>query len=323
MKAAVYYETGPPEVFRYEDAPDPACPPDGVVIDVKAVSIEGGDVLNRAGGEMLAKPHIVGYQCAGVVREAGAQVSDRAAGQRVVAVMPSGSHASMAAVAAAQTWLVPDGLDIEAAAAVPVAWGTAHDCLFEFGRLQKGETVLIQAGAGGVGLAAIQLAKRAGATVLATASSDDKLGRLKQFGLDHGINYRERDFVAAVRELTSGRGVDLAVDSVGGRVLQGSLECLAYRGRAVSVGNAGRDRESRPDVGVLMQKNASLTGVFLGAEALLNQDRVRPMVDGLLRDIAGGKLKVVIDRTFPLSEAAAAHAYIESRLAFGRVLLIP
>ena len=323
MKAAVYYETGPPEVFRYEDAPDPACPPDGVVIDVKAVSIEGGDVLNRAGGEMPAKPHIVGYQCAGVVREAGAQVSDRAAGQRVVAVMPFGSHAAMVAVAAAQTWLVPDGLDIEAAAAVPVAWGTAHDCLFEFGGLRKGETVLIQAGAGGVGLAAIQLAKRAGATVLATASSDDKLGRLKQFGLDHGINYRERDFVAAVRELTNGRGVDLAVDSVGGRVLQGSLECLAYRGRAVSVGNAGRDAESRPDVGVLMQKNASLTGVFLGAEALLNQDRVRPMVDGLLRDIAGGKLKVVIDRTFPLSEAAAAHAYIESRLAFGRVLLIP
>jgi len=319
----VYYETGPPGVFRYEDAPDPACRSDGVVIDVKAVSIEGGDVLNRAGGEMSAKPHIVGYQCAGVVREVGPQVSDRTAGQRVVAVMPSGSHASMVAVAAAQTWLVPDGLDIEAAAAVPVAWGTAHDCLFEFGRLREGETVLIQAGAGGVGLAAIQLAKRAGATVLATASSDDKLARLKEFGLDHGINYRERDFVAAVRELTSGRGVDLAVDSVGGRVLQGSLECLAYRGRAISVGNAGRDRESRPDVGVLMQKNASLTGVFLGAEALLNQARVRPMVAGLLQDIADGKLSVVIDRTFPLSEAAAAHAYIESRAAFGRVLLVP
>src|SRR3990172_2127662 len=125
MKAAVYYETGPPEVFRYEDAPDPACRPDGVVIDVKAVSIEGGDVLSRAGGEMPARPHIVGYQCAGVVREAGPQATDRTAGQRVVAVMPFGSHASMAAVAAAQTWLVPDGLDIEAAAAGPGARGRA------------------------------------------------------------------------------------------------------------------------------------------------------------------------------------------------------
>src|SRR3989337_982291 len=212
MKAAVYYETGAPDVFRYEDVPDPQCRAGGVLVEVMAISIEGGDVLNRAGGEMPAKPHIVGYQCAGVVREVGPQVSDRTADQRGVAVMPFGSHASMAAVAAAQTWLVPDGLDIEAAAAVPVAWGTAHDCLFEFGLLQKGETVLIQAGSGGVGLAAIQLAKRAGATVLATASSDDKLGRLKEFGLDHGINYRTSDFAAEARRLTGGRGVALAVD---------------------------------------------------------------------------------------------------------------
>src|SRR3990172_5512155 len=163
MKAAVYYETGPPDVFRYEDVPDPQCRPDGVLIEVKAVSIEGGDVLNRAGGEMPTKPHIVGYQCAGVVREVGAHVSGLAAGQAAVALMPFGSHASMVAVPAPQAWSVPDGLDIEAAAAVPVAWGTAHDCLFEFGRLQRGEIVLVQAGPGGVGLAAVQLAKRAGA----------------------------------------------------------------------------------------------------------------------------------------------------------------
>ncbi len=322
MKAAVYYETGAPDVFRYEDVPDPVCQPGGLVIDVKAISIEGGDVLNRAGGEMPSRPHIVGYQCAGVIREVGANVSDRAVGQQVVAVMPFGSHASSVAVAAMQTWTVPDGMDLQAAACVPIAFGTANDCLFEFGRLNAGETVLVHAGAGGVGLAAIQLAKRAGATVLATASSDGKLERLKEFGLDHGINYRTDDFVARARELAGGRGVDLVVDSVG-TTLQGSVQCTGYRGRIIQVGNAGREEDTRLDVSTLSESNRSLTSVFFGGSLMFEPQRARPMVDGHLRDVAAGSLRVVIDRTFPLSEAAAAHAYIESRQAFGRVILIP
>ena len=241
MKAAVYYETGAPEVFRYEDVPAPQCRAGGVLIDVKAISIEGGDVLNRAGGDMPSKPHIVGYQCAGVIREVGENVSDRTAGQAVVTVMPFGSHAELVSVAAMQTWPVPEGMDLREAACVPIAFGTAHECLFEFGGLETGKTVLIHAGAGGVGLAAIQLAKRAGATVLATASSDEKLERLKEFGLDHGINYRTEDWVARARALSSG-GVALVVDSVG-TTLPGSVQATGYRGRVVSVGNAGRSAE--------------------------------------------------------------------------------
>ena len=322
MKAAVYYETGPPDVFRIEELPDPACAPDGLVLDVKAVSIEGGDLLNRAGGEMAGKPHIVGYQCAGTIREVGGNVSDRVVGQDVVAVMAHGSHASVVASPAAQTWPVPEGLELQQAACVPIPFGTAADCLFEFGRLQAGETVLIQAGAGGVGLAAIQLAKRADATVLATASSDEKLARLREFGLDHGINYREVDFVAEARKITDGKGVNLVVDTVGGRTLQQSIECLAYRGRAISVGNAGRDEEA-PDTSALSAGNKSLTGVSLALEMFAQPARVRPMVAQHLADVASGGLTVVIDRVFPLAEAAAAHAYIESRQAFGRVLLAP
>ena len=322
MKAAVYYETGPPDVFRIEELPDPACAPDGLVLDVKAVSIEGGDLLNRAGGEMAGKPHIVGYQCAGTIREVGGNVSDRVVGQDVVAVMAHGSHASVVASPAAQTWLVPEGLELQQAACVPIPFGTAADCLFEFGRLQAGETVLIQAGAGGVGLAAIQLAKRADATVLATASSDEKLARLREFGLDHGINYREVDFVAEARKITDGKGVNLVVDTVGGRTLQQSIECLAYRGRVISVGNAGRD-EAAPDTSALSAGNKSLTGVSLALEMFAQPARVRPMVAQHLADVASGGLTVVIDRVFPLAEAAAAHAYIESRQAFGRVLLEP
>ncbi|MDO8615809.1 MAG: zinc-binding alcohol dehydrogenase family protein [Dehalococcoidia bacterium] len=322
MKAAVYYETGAPDVFRYEDVPDPVCHPGGVLVEVQAISIEGGDVLNRAGGEMPSKPHIVGYQCAGVVREVGAGVADRQAGQAVVVVMPFGSHAELVSAPPMQTFPVPQGLDPQVAACVPIAFGTAHECLFEFGRLQAGETVLVQAGAGGVGLAAVQLAKRAGATVLATASSDEKLERLREFGLDHGINYKTHDFVAEARRLTGGRGVDLVVDSVG-TTLPGSIEATAYKGRVVSVGNAGRSDQRTIDVTALGQMNRSFTGVFFGGSLMFEPLRGRPLVEGLLRDVANGDLRVAIDRTYPLAEAAAAHAYIESRQAFGRVILVP
>ena len=322
MKAAVYYETGGPDVFRYEQVADPVCGPGFVLIQVQAISIEGGDTLHRAGGEMSSRPHIVGYQCAGVVRAVGDGVGDRSVGQRVVAVMPHGSYAELVAVPALTTWVLPDGLDVKHGACVPIPFGTADDCLFEFGRLQRGESALIHAGAGGVGIAAIQLAKRAGATVLATASSDAKLERLKAFGLDHGINYRSGDFVAAVRTHTGGRGADVIVDSVGGHTLERSIEAAAYRGRIAYVGSAGRDAY-RPNVDALRPGNKTITGIFLGAELMLNHARVHAMIAGHLADLARGTLRMAVDREYPLAEAAAAHAYVESRQAFGRVLLVP
>ena len=138
MKAAVYYETGGPEVFRYEDVPDPEVYPGGVLIEVEAISIEGGDTLNRAGGDMATTPHVVGYQCAGTIREVGEGVEDRHVGQRVVATMLWGSHAALAVTPAVVTWPIADGADLIKAACVPVAFGTADDCLFEFGHLADG-----------------------------------------------------------------------------------------------------------------------------------------------------------------------------------------
>jgi NADPH2:quinone reductase len=322
VKAATYSRTGPPDVFEYADVPDPQCRDSGVVIQVEAISIEGGDVLNRAGGMLTSDPHIVGYQCAGTIIQVGdkARAAGAAEGQRVVTTMPHGSHAELVAVSYAATWAIPEGADLVECACVPIAFGTADDCLFEFGRLKAGETVLIQAAAGGVGIAAVQLAKRAGATVLATASSDEKLARIADLGVDHGINYKEHDAAEEARRLTDGKGVDLVVDSVGGSTLQGSLRALAYRGRAITVGNAGRERIAL-DVSPLMGINASLTGVFLGAE--LAFARAHEMIAGHIADVASGALKVIVDRTFPLSDAAVAHAYIESRAAVGRVVLIP
>src|SRR4051795_11869569 len=178
MKAAVIYENGGPDVLRYEDVPDPDCPEGFVLIDVEAISIEGGDLLARAGSPPPSVPHVVGYLASGTIAEVGAGVEDRAVGDRVVTLNAAGSHAARRAVPAMSTWPIPDGLDAAPAACVPVAYGTAHECLFEAGRLSSGQTGLIQAGGGGGGLAPIQIAKQAGATVLATASSDEKLERL-------------------------------------------------------------------------------------------------------------------------------------------------
>lgn len=319
MKAAVYYENGPPEVLKYEDVPDPKCYPNGVLIKVEAISIEGGDLGNRAGGPLMGKPHIVGYQCAGTIIEVGEQVGDRRVGDRVVATLLAGSHAELVAVPASVTWLIPEGGDVVKCACVPVAFGTAHDSLFEFGHLVDGETVLIQAGAGGVGVAAIQLAKRAGATVYATASSSERLEHLIPLGLDRGFNYSGDDWVGEVRK-ASGTGVNLVVDTVGGRILSGSARCLAYRGRLISVGTASRDRQPF-DVTLLSVGNCTITGYYLGAE--MSGDRARSMIASLVDDVAAGRLTVLVDRTYPLAEAAEAHAYIESRQAVGRVVLIP
>jgi NADPH:quinone reductase len=322
MKAAVYRRNGPPEVFEYTDVPDPVCRSNGLLVQVEAISIEGGDTLNRGGGALIGDPHIVGYQCAGTVVEVGpeAGVAGVAVGDRVVATMAHGSHAELVAVPATSVWKVPAGADLVEIACVPIAFGTAHDCLFEFGRLVEGETVLVQAAAGGVGVAAVQLAKRAGATVLGTASSLERLERLTDLGLDHAIDYSTGDVSVEVRRITGNRGANLVVDSVGGATLAGSLRALAYRGRCITVGQAGRDPKPT-DVSVLMGINGSLTGVFLGAE--IATPRARQMIADLIDDVAAGRLTVLVDRTFPLAEAAAAHAYVESRQAVGRVVLIP
>jgi NADPH2:quinone reductase len=321
MKAAVYYETGGPEVFRYEDVPDPEVPADQVLVKVEAVSIEGGDTLGRAGGDLFAVPHIVGYQCAGTIIGAGAQVTTLAVGDRVVTVGIDGSHAELRAVPEGFCWKIPEGLATEEAACIPVAYGTAHDCLFEFGGLEAGQSVLVQAGASGVGIAAIQMAKQAGARVLATASLDEKLGRLKEFGLDEGINYTTADMVSEVRRLTGGLGVNLVLETVGGANLQASLNCLAYRGRCVSIGDAGR-AHTLIDTSMMRPNNLTLTGYFLGMELLMNP-RVRQTIASILDDLAAGRIRVVIDRKYHLAAAGDAHGYIESRRAFGRVLLIP
>ena len=397
MKAAVIFENGAPDVLRYEDVPDPECPDGCVLVDVEAISIEGGDLLARAGGAPPSTPHVVGYLSAGTVASAapgverpavgdkvvalnafgshaekrvvpaittwpvpdgldpaaaacvpvafgtaeeclftaaglrsgqtvlvhaGAGVEDRAVGDRVVSLFGIGSHASKRVVPALVTWPIPEGLDAARAAGIPVALGTAQECLFTAGNLEAGQTALIHAGGGGVGLAAIQLAKQAGATVISTASSDEKLERLKEFGLDHGINYATENFAERTRELTDGRGADVILDSVGGQNLVDSIGALAYRGTLVSVGVAGR-AGSNIEAKALWDQNQTLRGVYLGGAMLAELPRIHAMISDLIDRVASGELRVEIARSFPLEEAAAAHEFIESRQAFGRVVMTP
>jgi len=205
---------------------------------------------------------------------------------------------------------------------VPVAFGTAYECLITAGGLAAGQTVLIHAGGGGVGIAAIQLAKRAGATVISTASSDQKLERLTALGLDHGINYATDSFVERANELTGSQGVDIVVDSVGGQNLVDSVGVLGYRGRLVSVGRAARSGSS-VEAQSLSERNNALYSVYLGSALVSEYDRVHSMIGDMLELVAAGELQVPVDRTFPLADAAAAHEYAESRHAFGRVVKIP
>ncbi|MDX6608585.1 MAG: NADPH:quinone reductase [Solirubrobacterales bacterium] len=322
MKAAVIYENGGPDVLRYEDVPDPECPAGCVVVDAEAISVEGGDLLARAAGQLPVVPHIVGYLSAGTVSEVAADVDGRAIGDRVVALNAAGSHAARRAVPAAMTWPIPGGLDAARAACVPVAFGTAQECLFTAGDLAEGQTVLIHAGAGGVGVAAIQLAKQAGATVIATASSDEKLERLKTLGLDHGVNYATESFVGRINELTDSNGVNVVLDPIGGQNLVDSVGVLAYRGTLVSVGVAAR-AGSTIEAQSLWGRNNTLRGVYLAAALIAEYNRVHPMINDLLGRVASGELEIQIDRSFPLAEAARAHEYVESREAFGRVLITP
>jgi NADPH:quinone reductase-like Zn-dependent oxidoreductase len=318
MKAAVYDTAGEPEVLRYVDVDMPSCGADQVLVRVGAISIEGGDLLHRANMAPEAPNHIVGFAAAGRIVQVGSAVTNRRVGQRVATGALAGSHAEYRAVRASGTWIVPDGVDDVAAAAVPVAFGTAWHCVHERLRLAAGETLLVQGGAGMVGLAAIQIAHRLGARVIATVSGEERSARLRALGLDEAIDHRSQDVVAAVRELTAGRGVDAVIDPVGATLAR-SFEALREHGRLVFVGNVGGSLS--PDLFPAMSKNLTLHGMFFGA--LWERPDVSATIEAILADVAAGRLEVVIDRRFPLAEAAAAHRHAEGGGILGRTVMVP
>jgi len=313
------YETGEPEVLRYEDVPTPQ-PGDGeVLIKVAGIGINFAEVGRRSGilpmppSEKL--PTIPGGEISGVIEAVGSGVTDYRAGDRVFSRV-RGSYAEYVTAPAAGLVRVPEGMDLVAASTVPIIFETAWGCLVKRGKLQPGETVLIQAAASGVGIALVQVAKHLGATVIGTASSDEKLEWAKGYGLDHGINYEKADFVEEVRKLTDGKGVPLIIDGVGGDVFEKSLHALQRGGRIVVYGVASGRRSASVLLPDLWFQSLTIMG---GGSGNATKEDMAEML-GLF---AKGVLRPVVDRTWPLSEAAEAHRYIEARKVQGKVALVP
>ncbi len=320
MKAAYYYENGGPEVLQYGDVDDPDIAADTVLIRVSAISIEGGDLLNRLVSPPRHVPFVPGYQAAGHVEAVGSEVTRFKVGDPVIGFKWFGSHAELFAVPERYAYEVPEGLDLDAASTIPVAFGTASDALFEFGRLQPHETVLVQGAAGGVGVAAVQLAAQAGATVIGTASSHERLQKLERFGLDHGINYREEDIVERCKALTDGRGVDLVLDMAGGKTVKTLLNAMRYRGRYAVVG-AATGTPPHFEFFDLVRKSAQVSGISFGGE--MHEKRAHDLIASLAKRMRDGRLEMPIDREFALKDVVEAHRHVADGHPFGRVLMRP
>jgi NADPH2:quinone reductase len=319
VKAAVYRENGGPEVLRYEDVPDPAPGEDEVLIRVEAISIEGGDLLGRQRAPLPRVPHVTGYGSAGTVVAVSPGVTGLGIGDRVSAFGPDGSHAELRAVREDHCWVLPDGVDAPAAACVPVAFGTAYEALFELGGVTAGSTVFLQGAAGGVSLAAMQLGAKAGARVIGTVSNVGQLDILRRYGLDAAIDYRNEDLVERVLELTDGAGVDVALDPLGGAMTEYVIRATRIGGRVILVGGASRERTTI-DAMMLVFGDRTLSGFMLSRS--FHTPRVRAYIADIFRRLGAGELEVVIDRIFPLADAAEAHRYAEQRGRVGRVVMV-
>jgi NADPH:quinone reductase-like Zn-dependent oxidoreductase len=342
MKAVQFREHGGRDVIEYGDFPDPEIESDEVLVDVKAGALNYLDVWTREGlpGVDLEMPHIPGCDGAGVVEAVGEDVTRFSPGDHValsagvscgecefcrdgeesmcvtyhlIGEHTRGVHSELAAVPEDNLVAVPDHVDWETAAAAPLVFQTAWRMLLTRGELSPGEKVLVLGASGGVGHAAVQIAKFAGAEVFATASTDEKLEYARELGADHVINYEEDDFAAEIREMTGKRGVDMVVDHVGAATYGNSLKSLAKGGRIVT---CGATTGPNPDAG--------LNRIFWNQLEVIGSTMATPgEVDDVLAKVWDGTFEVRVRETLPMSETGRAHELLEDREGFGKVVVIP
>jgi putative PIG3 family NAD(P)H quinone oxidoreductase len=323
VKAIVVETPGDPEVMHLAEVPDPTPGPGEVLVRARATAVNRADTLQRRG--LYPPPpgasEIIGMEVAGEVEALGEGVEGWRPGDRVMALLSGGGYAEQVAVPAGQLMPVPAGLSWTDAAAIPEVFLTAHDNLVTRGRLAAGETVLIHGGGGGVGTAAIQLARRAGARVLVTAGSPEKLEFSRRLGADAGINHREEDFPSRVRELTGGRGADLILDVMGASYLARNLDALAPDGRLVIIGMQG-GTTAEIDLNQLLRRRLTVMATTLrGRSVEQKAEIVRRFVEDALPGFEDGSLRPVVDRVLPLAEAPAAHRAMEAGENVGKLVL--
>jgi NADPH2:quinone reductase len=322
MKAVALREVGGPEVLEYDTHPVPEPGAGEVRIKIEAAGVNFIDVYQRAGLYKLALPQVLGMEAAGVVDAISPGVTDLQVGDRVAYAMQLGAYAEVAIVPAQKLVPVPDSLDLRQAAAVMLQGMTAHYLSHSTYPIQAGDTVLIHAAAGGVGQLLVQMAKRRGARVIGTASTEEKADLAREAGADHVILYARTDFEAEVKRLTDGQGVEVVYDSVGQTTFDQSLNCLKRRGSMVLFGQS-----SGPvppfNIGMLAARGSLfLTRPSLG-DYIAERSELLQRAGKLFAWMAAGQLKVRIDRVFSLRDAAKAHRYLEGRKTKGKVLLVP
>jgi NADPH2:quinone reductase len=326
VRAIAIREFGAPEVLIEADRPDPQSGVGELLIRVTASGVNRPDVLQRKGA--YAPPagasDLPGLEVAGVI-EAGDEAALAAAGfrlgDRVCALVAGGGYAQWCVAPVEQCLPVPAGWSDVEAAALPETFFTVWSNVFDRGRLQPGETLLVQGGASGIGVTAIQLAKAFGSTVIVTAGSDEKCAACLRLGADHAVNYRVSDFAAEVKRLTGGRGADVVLDMVAGDYVARELSCLADDGRIVIIAVQGGVR-SEINAGEVLRRRLTITGstlrprsiAFKAAIARALREKVWPLLDA-------GRIKPVIERVFEASEAAQAHVLMESSQHVGKIVL--
>lgn len=326
MKAIEITSYGAPEVLRLAERPDPVAGAGEALIRVGASGVNRPDVLQRTGNYPVppGASDLPGLEVAGEIVAGDAQALAAAGlsiGDRVCALVAGGGYAQLCVAPVAQCLPVPAGWSDVEAASLPETFFTVWSNVFQRGRLQRGETLLVQGGTSGIGVTAIQLAKAMGATVIATAGSDAKCEACLALGADHAINYRSADFAAEAKRLTDGRGVDVVLDMVAGDYVAREIDCLAEDGRLVIIAVQGGVK-SEFNAGLVLRRRLTITGstlrprpiAFKGAIAQALREQVWPL-------LAAGQVKPVIHSTFAAADAAKAHALMESNQHVGKIVL--
>ncbi len=324
MKAIQLEKFGGPEVLEIVEIDRPVPTGREVLIEIKAIGVNYADTARREGQYVVKTPlpFIPGAEIAGVVTAVGEKVESVKPGMRVVTLIESGGYSEFALADERSLIPIPEQLDFQNAAALPLQGLSAYHVLKTMGRLEKGETVLVHAAAGGVGTLSVQLAKLFGAgKIIATASSPEKLELARKMGADVLINYSESNWVEQVLEATGGKGVDVALEMVGGEVFNNTLKCLATFGRLVVFGAASGE-QSRMYPSSLMARNQSVIGFFL-PQIMRKPELLQSSLVELLTYLGEGKLKLTIGGVFPLEEAANVHVLLQSRKTTGKLILEP
>jgi NADPH2:quinone reductase len=322
MLAIRIHETGGPEKLRVDDIPVPAPAAGEVRIRVEAAGLNFIDTYQRSGLYAVALPFAPGAEVAGVISAVGAGVTEFVVGDRVATAKASGGYAAEALAPAAHIVKIPEGVPTQTAAALMLQGLTAHYLATDTFPLKPGQTALVHAAAGGVGLLLVQLAKRAGARVIATVGTDEKVALARGAGADEVVVYSRDNFTTAARAFTGGRGVDVVYDAVGKDTFAGSLDSLRPRGMFVSFGNASGAVPPFAPL-LLMQKGSLFFTRPTMAHYAQTTAELRARTDDLFGAVLAGKLNVRIGATYPLAAAADAHRALESRATTGKVLLLP